>query len=66
MYETDCGNIGLGDESSGRKEQLVFMETSVGDRLRGNAVAWRQHDPKEDRKDDILSTGGVYIAGDAF
>ena len=25
-----------------------------------------RHDPKENRKDDILSTGGVYIAGDAF
>lgn len=50
------------------EEKLVFMGDFGGGtsdfvvmRLRGG-----KHDPKETRADDILSTGGVYVAGDSF
>lgn len=44
----------LGDFGGGTSDFVVM-------RLRGG-----QHDPRETRKNDILSTGGVYVAGDAF
>ena len=44
----------MGDFGGGTSDFVVM-------RLRGG-----KHDPKENRKDDILSIGGVYIAGDAF
>lgn len=50
------------------KEQLVLMGDFGGGtsdfvvmRLRGG-----KHDPRESRDNDILATGGVYVAGDAF
>lgn len=60
----------LAHESSLHKgeERLVLMGDFGGGtsdfvvmRLRGG-----KHDPRENRKEDILSTGGVYIAGDSF
>lgn len=68
MYEPIAATLAYETSLPEGKEQLVFMGDFGGGtsdfvvmRLRGG-----KHDPKEDRKDDILSTGGVYIAGDAF
>ena len=68
MYEPIAATLAYETSLPEGKEQLVFMGDFGGGtsdfvvmRLRGG-----KHDPKEDRRDDILSTGGVYIAGDAF
>lgn len=68
MYEPIAATLAYETSLPEGKEQLVFMGDFGGGtsdfvvmRLRGG-----KHDPKEDRKDDILSTGGVYIAGDVF
>ena len=68
MYEPIAATLAYETSLPEGKEQLVFMGDFGGGtsdfvvmRLRGG-----KHDPKEDRRDDILSTGGAYIAGDAF
>ena len=68
MYEPIAATLAYETSLPEGKEQLVFMGDFGGGtsdfvvmRLRGG-----KHDPKEDRRDDIRSTGGVYIAGDAF
>lgn len=68
MYEPIAATLAYETSLPEGKEQLVLMGDFGGGtsdfvvmRLRGG-----KHNPREDRKDDILSTGGVYIAGDAF
>lgn len=68
VYEPIAAALAYESSLQVGKERLVLMGDFGGGtsdfvvmRLRGG-----KHDPRESRKDDILSTGGVYIAGDAF
>jgi len=68
MYEPIAATLAYESQLKEGEEKLVFMGDFGGGtsdfvvmRLHGG-----QHDPKENRKNDILSTGGIYVAGDAF
>lgn len=68
LYEPIAATLAYETNLPEDKEQLVFMGDFGGGtsdfvvmRLRGG-----KHDPGENREKDILSTGGVYVAGDAF
>jgi len=68
MYEPIAATLAYESGLQVGDEKLVLMGDFGGGtsdfvvmRLRGG-----KHDSREDRKDDILSIGGVYIAGDAF
>lgn len=68
VYEPIAATLAYESEIKSGEEKLVLMGDFGGGtsdfvvmRLRGG-----KHAPKEDRKSDILATGGVYIAGDAF
>jgi hypothetical chaperone protein len=68
MYEPIAATLAYETSLPEGKEQLVLMGDFGGGtsdfvvmRLRGG-----KHDPRENRDGDILATGGVYVAGDAF
>lgn len=68
MYEPIAATLAYESNLKEGQEKLVFMGDFGGGtsdfvimRLRGG-----KRNPKENRKNDILSTGGVYIAGDTF
>lgn len=68
VYEPIAATLAYETSLPEGKEQLVLMGDFGGGtsdfvvmRLRGG-----KHDLRESRGNDILSTGGVYIAGDAF
>lgn len=68
MYEPIAATLAYESSLQAGEEKLALMGDFGGGtsdfvvmRLRGG-----KHNPKEDRKEDILSIGGVYIAGDAF
>lgn len=68
VYEPIAATLAYETSLPEGKEQLILMGDFGGGtsdfvvmRLRGG-----KHDPRENRDNDILATGGVYIAGDAF
>lgn len=68
VYEPIAATLAYESRLPEGKESLVFMGDFGGGtsdfvvmRLRGG-----KRDPKESRDNDILATGGVYVAGDAF
>lgn len=68
MYEPIAATLAYESRLQPGEEKLVFMGDFGGGtsdfvimRLRGG-----KHDPQENRKGDILATGGVYVAGDTF
>lgn len=68
VYEPIAATLAYESSLQTGEEKLVLMGDFGGGtsdfvvmRLRGG-----KHDPRENRKDDILSMGGVYIAGDVF
>ncbi len=68
VYEPIAATLAYESRLPEGKERLVFMGDFGGGtsdfvvmRLRGG-----KRDPKESRDNDILATGGVYVAGDAF
>lgn len=68
VYEPIAATLTYEAQLPKNKEELVFMGDFGGGtsdfvvmRLRGG-----EHDLKNDRKEDILAVGGVYVAGDSF
>jgi hypothetical chaperone protein len=68
MYEPIAATLAYETKLDEGEEKLVLMGDFGGGtsdfvvmRLRGG-----KHEPKENRKRDIVAVGGVYVAGDAF
>lgn len=68
MYEPIAATLAYESQLAEGEEKLVLMGDFGGGT--SDFVVMRLHggkyDPKKDRTNDILATGGVYIAGDSF